>query len=220
MAIKTLMWATFAKEHLQEKALLHALALKDDSTDIQESDLANTEKVISLCVGLVVLDRENSEIRLVHETTQQYFQKYFRDVAKVDGDAEIAMTCLRYFSFPAFCCHFRDIESMERHLDMYTLSTYALRYCFVHIRERRLEEKFYQVIVKTFENQSTLDTVYQLREHLSNNLQYRSDSLKSPRDVHLLHLASLDGLQILCREILRKANMRQRMYFLDLKPLI
>jgi hypothetical protein len=60
----------------------------------------------------------SGKIRLAHETTQQYFQKYFRDVEKEDGDTEIAKTCLRYFSFPGFshqAC--QGHASMDKHLE-------------------------------------------------------------------------------------------------------
>ena len=102
LAMKALRWLTFVKGNLSGAALLHALAIQDDSTDIEESDLQNIEKVISLSVGLVVLNHENGEIRLVHETTQEYVQEYFCDVRNEDGNAEIAIGCLRYFSFAAF----------------------------------------------------------------------------------------------------------------------
>ena len=217
LALGTLKWVTFAREHLQERALLHALAVKDDSTDIEESDLQNIEKVISLCAGLVVLDQGSGTIRPVHETTQQYLKKYFRDVQKEDVDAEIAKTCLRYFSFPAFSHPLREEVSIEEHLEKYKLSSYTSRYWFVHIREGRLEEKFCEAIVKTLENQGTRDSIHQLREYCINDWYY---PFQSPRGVQLLHLASMHGLRILCGELLRQSNTMQRMYFLVLKPLI
>jgi hypothetical protein len=210
VALKTLKWIAFAREPLEVDTLQHALAVEEDSTDINESDLPDIQMVISLCVGLVAVDREGGNIRLVHETTQQYLQKYFRDVRKEDGDAEIAKTCLTYFSFPAFSHPFRNEESLEEHLKKYKLSSYASRYWFVHIRPRRLEENFCQAIFKTFENQGTRDTVHQLRDY--NNDEWYS--LNFPIGVHLLHLASMHGLRILCAEVLRQSTTRRRMYFL------
>ena len=140
IALKTLKWVTFVREPLGPKALLHALVVQDDTTDIQDHDLPDIEKIVSLCVGLVVLDKDGDKVRFVHETTEQYFQKYFRDVRKEDGDAEIAMSCLRYFSLSVFSNGgFTTKELMDKHLAKYSLSRYASRYGFVHIREGGLE---------------------------------------------------------------------------------
>jgi len=214
VALKTLMWITFAREPLEVDALRYALVVEENSTDINQSDLPDIQKVISLCVGLVAVDRESGNIRLVHETTQQYFQKYFRDVRKEDGDAEIVKTCLTYFSFPAFSHPFSYDISLEKHLEKYKLSSYASRYWFVHIRQGRLEEKFCQAIIKTFESQGTRDSVFQLREYCSSSLWDPQWAWHRPSEVHLLHLASMHGLRILCGEILQQRNSMQRMYFL------
>jgi hypothetical protein len=217
VALKTLKWITFAREALEVGALRHALVIEEDSIDINESDLPDIQKVISLCVGLVVVDQRGGKIRLVHETTQQYFQKYFREARKEDGDAEMAMTCLRYLSFPAFSHQFADEELMLRHLEKYKLSSYASRYWSVHIREGRLENKFFHAIVKTFENQGTRDSVCQIHEYTKYKSFWGSDDSLG---VHLLHLVSIHGLCVLCNEVLRKSDMMQRVYFLILKPLI
>ena len=210
IAVRTLKWLTFAKERLQGEALLHALAVKEDSTDIKESDLQNTEKVISLCMGLVVLDRRSSEIRLVHETTQQYFQNYFGDGGVENVYAEIVMTCLRYFSFPAFSHPFADSKSLRAHLQKYKLSSYASRFWSVHIREGQLEKKLFQAIVKTFENQGTRDSVCQIREYTDREHKVLWELRPG---VQSLHFASMNGLCLLCRELLRQSTM-QRSYIL------
>jgi hypothetical protein len=132
-----------------------------------------------------------------------------------DGEAEIAMTCLRYFSFPAFCHPFGDRVSITKRLEKYKLSSYASRYWFVHIRQAQLEEKFCHAIIKTFENQGTRDSVYQLHE-----FNGWFPDFERPIGAHLLHLASMHGLGILCSEVLRRSDTIQRMYFLVLKPLI
>ena len=207
LALKALKWLAFAREHLQEKALLHALAVKDDNTDIKESHLPNLQMVLSLCGGLVVLDQESRKIRLVHETTQQFFQQYFRDVRHEDGDAEIANVCLRYFSMPAFSRSFKDKDSIRDHMERYNLSQYAATYWFVHLREEGLEEKFVPSILKTFESPGVRNSIVQIFNYAKGQLLY-----SLPLRFHLLHLASMHGLCILCREILQSTNKMQRLY--------
>ena len=96
LAITVLMWITHAKEPLSPQELQHAVAFPPDSTELDEEALPSVRHLISLCAGIVVVDPERNVIRLVHYTTEHYFQdvrkKYFPD-----ADAIIARTCLNYF---------------------------------------------------------------------------------------------------------------------------
>jgi len=96
LAITVLMWITHAKEPLSPLELQHAVAFPPDSTELDEEALPSIRYLISLCAGIVVVDRERNVIRLVHYTTEHYFQ----DVRKKhfpDAHAIIARTCLNYF---------------------------------------------------------------------------------------------------------------------------
>jgi hypothetical protein len=207
IALKALMWITFAREPLQADALLHALAVSADKKDIQESDLEDIRNVVSLCVGLAAVDQKGGEIRLVHETTKEYLVKYFRDERKEDGDYAIAKVCLHYFSFPGFSTQDFEYGPMTEHLDKYKLSSYALRYWFIHIREGNLEEKFSESILKTFERQDTRDLVYEIAEYVNGSLDWY------PRGaaIQVLHIAAMHGLPVLCREILRQTSKVQQL---------
>jgi hypothetical protein len=199
IALKALMWITFAKEPLEADVLLHALAVREDKKDLKESDLENIRNVVSLCVGLAAVDQEGGEIRLVHETTKEYLEKYFRDEQKEDGDATIAKVCLHYFSFPAFSRRFESQQALRDHLDTYRLSGYAARYWLIHVRDGNLEEKLGGSILKTFERQDTRDSVFQMAV---SSIWNDDVAVGSP----LLHLAAIHGLPVLCREILRRTS--------------
>jgi len=207
IALRALTWITFAREPLQTDALLHALAVSADKKDIQESDLEDIQNVVSLCVGLAYVDQKGGQIRLVHETTKQYLVKYFRDERKEDGDAAIANVCLHYLSSPAFSRGFENEPSLKAHLDKHRLSSYASRYWSIHVREGNLEGKFAEAILDTFKMQEMRDSVVQIAEYLKHPYWFR----KNPAKIHLLHLASMHGLAVLCREILRKASKAQRL---------
>jgi hypothetical protein len=210
LALKALKWLTFAREHLATAALQHALAVKDDSGDIEERDLPNIQMLASLCVGLVSLEQENGTVRLVHETTQQHLRSHFRN-RNEDGDAEVARICLRYFSSPVLSRPFENEQSLGEHLTRYPLSSYASRYWFVHVREGGMEEKFVPIIRKTFENQGVRDSVFQMGEYTRDP---NRSVLRRPPTFHLLHLAAKHGLCILCQEILLPKNKIRSLYFL------
>jgi len=207
LAMKALIWLTFARVHLPATTLQYALAVKDDTTDITEQDLPSLEMIISLCMGLVGLEEESGTIRLVHETTQQYLQNYFQKQKEDgDGDAEIADVCLRYFSFPAFSEQFPDRKSFKEHMARYPLSEYATMYWFVHIRGD-LEKKFVPKILQTFRYQSVRDSIDQIAKYSE------FGDICRPQAYHLLHIAAQYGLAILCGEILRPTSKIQSLYF-------
>ncbi|KAM6516409.1 hypothetical protein FALCPG4_014592 [Fusarium falciforme] len=66
-----------------------------------EENLPDIQEMVSACCGLVTIENEISIIRLVHYTTQEYFErtqgKWFPD-----ADAKITTTCLTYLSFDIF----------------------------------------------------------------------------------------------------------------------
>jgi hypothetical protein len=207
LAIRALIWLTFAKEHLPATSLRHALAVKDDTTDLKAQDLPNLQMILFLCIGLVTLEQESGTVRLVHETTQRYLRSYFQK--ERDGHAEIAKVCLRYFSFPAFYREFENEQSFKEHMARYPLSDYASRYWFVHIRGG-LEEKFVAIILKTFQSDSVLQSVEQISRNSKGGYFERG-----PRHWHwhLLHTASKYGLFALCREIVGPTSKIQNLYF-------
>jgi hypothetical protein len=208
IAFKALMWITFAREPLQAETLLHALAASEGKKEFKESDFEDIQRVVSLCVGLASIDQKGGEIRLVHETTKQHLQRYFRDERNEDGNAEIAKVCLRYFSSSTFSIAFEDKRSLEDHLRQYKLSSYASTYWFVHIREGSIERRFIPVILDTFENQGTRDSVFQIAEYVKDPLWFHG---YGPLEINLLHLASMHGLCILCGEVLRQSGKIQKL---------
>ncbi|KAM0228211.1 hypothetical protein ACHAP5_012006 [Fusarium lateritium] len=75
LAMKVLSWITCAKRQLTTSELRHALATKTGKFDVDHGDLNTIEDIVSVCAGLVTVDKESSIIRLVHYTTQQYLER-------------------------------------------------------------------------------------------------------------------------------------------------
>jgi hypothetical protein len=74
LAMKALSWIAFAKESPTPLQLRHALAVEPGNTNFGKNDLPQLERIISVCAGLVTYDPATDDIRLVHYTTQEYFQ--------------------------------------------------------------------------------------------------------------------------------------------------
>ncbi|KAI8205658.1 Vegetative incompatibility protein HET-E-1 [Colletotrichum sp. SAR 10_76] len=92
LANQVLSWIVFAMRPLRMNELQHALAVEEDESEIDEDNIPSAEIMISACAGLVTLDEQGGTIRLVHQTTQEFFSSRKHDLFR-DVDAQIAVTC-------------------------------------------------------------------------------------------------------------------------------
>jgi len=74
LGMSTIMWWLLAKR-LLVKELQHALAVKARDTVWDEEDIPTATVFLSACLGLVVVDKETTTVRLVHYSLQEYLQK-------------------------------------------------------------------------------------------------------------------------------------------------
>ena len=61
-----LMWISHSGRLLQLDELLHGLAVEIGSAYFNAENIPSVETLLSCCLGLVVLDREASTVRLTH----------------------------------------------------------------------------------------------------------------------------------------------------------
>ena len=105
LAEKVLFWIIYARRPLMTSELQHALAVDSGDCELHIDGIPDIETMVSVCAGLVTVDKESDTIRLVHYTTQQYFeqtQKHWFPDAEID----ITTTCITYLSFGVFNCGF------------------------------------------------------------------------------------------------------------------
>ena len=65
-----LSWIVYAARQLSVLELQHALAIEEDSCELDEDNLPEMDEVLSACAGLVTVDEDSGIVRLVHYTTQ------------------------------------------------------------------------------------------------------------------------------------------------------
>jgi hypothetical protein len=133
LAKKVLFWIFCAKRPLGAEELRHALAVEPGTHRLDKINLCPVKDMVSSCTGLVTDD--SNIIRLVHYTTQEYFQqcglKFFEDVQK----DIIATSCLTYLSYDVFaevCLTRTDLES---HLQENAFFKYAAQNWAYHIQD-------------------------------------------------------------------------------------
>ena len=125
LATQVLSWIICAKRPLSTSELQHALAVEVGEPEFDKENLSQIEDVISVCAGLVTVDEESGIIRLVHYTTQEYFERTQKHWFP-DAESDITTTCITYLSFSAFESGFcRTDDEFEERLHSNQLYGYA-----------------------------------------------------------------------------------------------
>ena len=119
LGMAALMWISHSERLLQLDELLHALAVEIGSTDLNAEKIPSVETLLRCCLGLVVVDREASIIRLIHFTLQDYL--YTSPNLFGTTHSIMAETCLTYLNS-------RTIKDIPSTLFPLPLSTPFLKY--------------------------------------------------------------------------------------------
>ena len=97
LGMAALMWISHSERLLQLDELFHALAVEIGSMDLNTKRIPSVEALLSYCLGLVIVDREASTIRLIHYTLQEYL--YTSPDLFGATHSAMAETCLTYLNF-------------------------------------------------------------------------------------------------------------------------
>ena len=101
LAKRVLSWISYALRPMTIIEIQHATAVEDDTKAFDEEEVVDEETLISVCAGLVTIDQESNIIRLVHYTTQEWFERNRESLFK-NGQIDITRTCLTYLSYDIF----------------------------------------------------------------------------------------------------------------------
>ncbi|KAL8790643.1 MAG: hypothetical protein Q9213_000491 [Squamulea squamosa] len=124
-AKRALSYIFCATRPLKLGELLHALAVEAEDTELDETAFIETEILLNVSGGLIIIDEKSGIVRLVHHTLQQYLQDN-RTKLLHEPEGEIARVCLTYLSFNAFAsgpCI--DGDAMDQRLRAYDFLNYA-----------------------------------------------------------------------------------------------
>jgi hypothetical protein len=137
LAERVLSWISFARRPLVVREMQHAIAVMNlelDESRIDEDGIPDEDLLVAVCAGLVTVDEGNNVIRLVHYTTQQYFER-IRDQRFPHAQIAIAQACLRYQSLDIFTDGYcRQPRQLHRRLQTYPLLQYAAQHWGTHAR--------------------------------------------------------------------------------------
>jgi hypothetical protein len=191
LARQVLSWISFASRPLTLNEVQHALAIEPGDTDVDEEALPEEDLLVSVCAGLVTLDRESNIIRLVHHTTQEYFERICMGQFP-DAQISITITCLTYVSFDILAGHCNSDEELKNRLQKYPLLRYAALHWGYHARGGR-EEVMQELILRFLGEKLKLSCIMQVM-HIP-KYKKKGYSQKFPRNVTALQVAASFGLE-------------------------
>ena len=96
LGMEALMWISHAQRPLKANELCHALAVELDARSYNVANVPSMSTLLSCSQGLITVDKEESTVRLIHFTLQEYFSAH-PDLFSRTHSA-IAEVCLAYLN--------------------------------------------------------------------------------------------------------------------------
>jgi ankyrin repeat protein len=207
LAMRLLLWITHTLRPLKVGEIQHAMAVMDfepDQTLLNQEDLPDEALLITVCGGIAAIDHESRVLRLVHYTTQEYFEKH-RAETFPDAQLNISRSCIRYLSIKSFMegpCS-TDTE-MENRIETYELLDYASHNWGNHAREvtGNTIEELQQCALGFLGNSRKVSSAAQVM--LLPEYRYRGYSQGMPLNLSGTHLCAYFGLWSIMSRLLEK----------------
>ena len=98
---KVLSWIICASRPLSVQELRYGLAIEQGDTQLVPDGLLDVDDLTSFCAGLVVIDEQRNQMRLVHLTTNEYFAKRKGSLLP-EADDTIAVACITHLLMDTF----------------------------------------------------------------------------------------------------------------------
>lgn len=236
LAENVLSFLTCAERLLSPLELRHALAVKVDTSTINENDLESTRIMVSVCAGLVVVDEERNIIRLLHPTTREYLETHMNCIkpqkdlttpedatiqedpmtfnsqknadAMADAQKNFTITCVTYLLFDAFETGFCPTdEAFEQRVRSNPLYRYAARNWAHYSRKApTLDRK----VIDFLESKARVEASCQVMMAAKRYLRHSNYSQLVPSRMTGLHLAAYFGLVEALKDLSRRHDLEAK----------
>ncbi|KAK6338820.1 hypothetical protein TWF696_009628 [Orbilia brochopaga] len=209
LADKVLSWIICAKRPLTKRELQHALAVesKADHTELDAENFPEVNDMISACAGLVTIDEESNIFRLIHYTTQEYFDQNWKKWFP-DAQEYLAITCITYLSYDIFKTGYSlSLHSFKAKLHLNPLFDYAAQNWGHHARECS-NDTTNSAVWALLNNEAAISASSQpIIAHL--NGTFKRLNLLSPTGMAGLHIAAYFGLLDQVERLLQHGAARE-----------
>ena len=204
VAEQVLSWLSFTFRPLTMIEIQHVLAVEPGDVDFDEDALLDEDVLVSVCAGLVTVDQESNVIRLVHHTTQEYFERT-RTSLFPNAQTNIATSCLVYLSLDAFAeSYCKNEKEIRTRMRTYPFLEYAVQHWGNHGRGEA-EESIKELALEFLQNKSKLMCATQVM-HISDTPHLVFDNVLFESIVGLHLVASL-GLSKIVHLLLEREDV-------------
>lgn len=217
-ALLILSWIVKAKRQITVPELRDALAVEIGKSALDGENAPTIEHMTKACAPLIVVDRESNIVRLVHYTTQEYFERT-QDIWFKNAQIDITKISITYLSFSVFESGFCTSQAQfDDRLKTNNLYHYAAENWGHHAREALNIGLEAIVIVDFLENETKREAFSQALMVAQSQRTYNS-SQDAPRHVTALHLAAYFGLYDVAIKLLEKGHDPDIKYTKGITPL-
>ena len=193
LAKSIMSWIVCAQKQLTNPELRYALAIEDESSELDEDNLPDVSEVIAVCAGLVIIDEKSDVVRLVHYTAQEFFERTTSVWAPFVEEV-IARSCLTYLSFDSVvesCSNFIARKGSTGAYDTLcrdnVLVRYATHYWGYHAEKCRTDTVERRVL-SFLEDKKRVTTYFEV------TFDPRGPAFGRRREVTAVHLLAYLGL--------------------------
>lgn len=198
LANRIILWVLRAFRPMKLTELQQALAVAPGESELDESAIIDEDLLLSVCAGLVIVERESNNVCLVHYSAKQYFD--WNQPGDISGaDLYMAKTCLTYLLFDDFAKGFDGSEEqLVEEANAFPLIPYAAAYWGYHFQKAQDNEVRFLAT-----------NLLQHRTKLASAYRYMSawGSKGWVRVFNGLHIAALFGSAQLAQMVLRARDM-------------
>lgn len=196
LAMSVLMWIVHTKRPLKTSELQHALSVELGELVFLEDNLPDIDDMVSACCGLVTVDEESQIIRLIHYTTQEFFERKGL-IFFPDAQGQIASVCVTYLLFDVFGSgRCNDTGEFLQRLADFPLFEYASAHWGHHATSQEDSELIQRLLTQQGHvqacSQALMAAKFLRQLQLRNDYDYYWSNI--PLNISSLHLAASFGL--------------------------
>ena len=166
LAKRTLYWIVNAVRPLTVREMQCALAIRSGDTTLDEDGEPDKDLLVTVCAGMIVIEKSSETVTLVHYTAQEFLLKN-PDQLLEGRQLDLAETCITHLLFHDFDSGpgINDID-LEQKLKLCPLLRYAARYWSIHVYRCTTSMPFetMSTILDLLQQQPRVELIYQIRE--------------------------------------------------------
>jgi ankyrin repeat protein len=201
-ALLTLSWIVNARRQLTVPELQEALAVEIGKPALDEDNIPTLGHITKACAPLIVVDAESKIVRLVHYTTQEFFERT-QNIWFKNAQIDITRICITYLSFESGFCPSQD--EFEDRLETNMLYDYAAQNWGHHACEALALDQDTLEVIDFLERKEKREAWSQALM-AARSERWDESSQRVPRHMTALHLAGYFGLHNVAVTLLERGH--------------